>query len=584
MSRANRSPSLRALATLASLTALAAGCGGSASPVDPAPQADAAPPVDTGPPLAQQSCKASATVTIAVPVAEVRAKTPTQVSLMLAEAGNAEGSHPLKVVLLRDGAEVKTLLDAPKAESLTGGGGGGAGALGVVSIPFLASDVGDMIPGSYSVRASLGCPSGIGTSAPGKGEAPLYVLRLGAKSVNVGDGDGARVPLMYHAVNHARHSYYPIDASLPVSALVTAVGEPELDTLDGKARAFGEVWTDLETPPVDATGKVALEGHTLPVSLTVGTRPDLTFTMGKTARGPGGSVVSAGLDAQGVPAIRLVLDAGSTAPTTDVDLVTDGGAVTVRPSLPALTTIGRIDVKIAWHFEVKTAAGEFKPIAGATQEALLRFYGVLGNDQGTAAPNLPWVAVVDEAIKKIAGKTIDPAEARAILVQHIYEEMDLTYDRASGAAAYTNNFGGPDGFATGVFDLTDFLKRGSGNIVNCSDCASILSTYANMIGAKLHYAIIGWNFALNPIIGIGGTKPGAPFDSGRAEFSYHAVTSPDATVTIDDATLALNGATDPAKGTFVRLLVQNVAGADYLKRLSPATPEYVHADQKTTVR
>ncbi|MGZ3473976.1 MAG: hypothetical protein ACXWUG_06380 [Polyangiales bacterium] len=128
--------------------------------------------------------------------------------------------------------------------------------------------------------------------------------------------------------------------------------------------------------------------------------------------------------------------------------------------------------------------------------------------------------------------------------------------------------------------------RAKGNIVNCTDCASILSTYANMVGVKLHYAIIGWNFGLNPIQGIGATSFGSPFDSGRMGFSYHAVTTPDATVTIDDATLALDGDSDPTTAPYTKLLVQDVAGTEYLTRLSTGSvvPEYKYADQITSVR
>ena len=90
-----------------------------------------------------------------------------------------------------------------------------------------------------------------------------------------------------------------------------------------------------------------------------------------------------------------------------------------------------------------------------------------------------------------------------------------------------------------------------------------------MIGAKLNYAIIGSNFKLNPILGIGVVTFGSPFDSGRLSFSYHAVTTADATMTINDATLALDGDSD-------------------LTRLSPTygtgTPVYQYPDQVTHAR
>ena len=185
-----------------------------------------------------------------------------------------------------------------------------------------------------------------------------------------------------------------------------------------------------------------------------------------------------------------------------------------------------------------------------------------------------------------AGAATDAAAARTILVQHVYEEMGLTYDRKSGASHYTRYAGG--GWTNATFSLAEFLNRSRGKVVNCSDCASILSTYANMIGAKLHYAIIGWNFKLNPILGIGAMSFGSPFDSGRLSFSYHAVTTPDEAMTIDDSTLAVDGDSAPATSPYSRKLVQDLTGEDYLTRLSPTfgtgTPIYQYKDELTHAR
>jgi hypothetical protein len=109
-----------------------------------------------------------------------------------------------------------------------------------------------------------------------------------------------------------------------------------------------------------------------------------------------------------------------------------------------------------------------------------------------------------------------------------------------------------------------------------------------MIGAKLNYAIILSNFKLNPIRGIGATAFGSPFDSGRFSFSYHAVTTADSAMTINDATLELDGDTDPKLAPYTELLVQNVSGSEYLTRLSPTTgtgaPVYQYRDQVTHAR
>ena len=254
--------------------------------------------------------------------------------------------------------------------------------------------------------------------------------------------------------------------------------------------------------------------------------------------------------------------------------------ITLRLEKSPVDGVNRYELTLKWSFEAKGDDG-WKPIPGATQEAKIKLYGVLGNEIGTAAPNLPWVEVVDAATAKIAGATKEAAEVRKILVQYVYEEMTLKYDRRSGASAYTSY---PSGYVSARFDLTSFLKRSRGNIVNCTDCASILSSFSNMIGASLHYSIIGFSFSLNPIMGIGATTYGSPFESGRMAFNYHAVTTHDASKTINDATLALDGDSDPTVAPQTKLLVQNISGSDYLKRLSPGVPEYKYADQITTVR
>ena len=59
-------------------------------------------------------------------------------------------------------------------------------------------------------------------------------------------------------------------------------------------------------------------------------------------------------------------------------------------------------------------------------------------------------------------------------------------------------------------------------------------------------------------------------------------------MTIDDATLALDGDSDPQTAPYVELLVQNLTGSDYLTRLSPThgtgAPVYQYPDQVTHAR
>lgn len=533
---------------------------------------DLAAAEDLSAPPVPRVCAPTATIKLPLPVAELSASKPFAFEVTVTDAGGPPGPHPLKVVLEQaDGTPLKTLLDA-------------ASPLGAVAVGFTPAAEKALPTGALRIKAEVGCPMdtmGMSTDAT----ATLYVVRLGATKLFVKNGDGGgRVALMYHALDHRTGNYFPIPESLATSSLAIPMGEAELDEADGTPRRFPDKpWADRETPPVDGTGAVLETGHTLPVSLKLGTRPDLEFVIGKTARGSG-KPQATGLVTSGLPPIRLVVDgiAGS-----DTALVSEGGKATVRLDPTPVPAIDRVDKTIAWHFETPDAAGQYQRITGGEQSVMLRFYGVLGNEQGTMSPDLPWVAVVDEATAKIAGGVTDAAKARALLVQHVYEDSALTYDRKSGASKYTR-YSGSGGWSVGTFSLGEYLKRSRGKVVNCSDCASILSTYANMIGAKLHYAIIGWNFKLNPILGIGAMSFGSPFDSGRLQFSYHAVTTPDATMTVDDATLAVDGDMDPTMAPHTKRLVQELSGSDYLTRLSPTfgtgTPDYTYDDQITHAR
>lgn len=552
------------------------GCG-SAANVDPGSSDDGGPPQDTAP--AVPTCSPSVSFDPkAGNFAELRSVKPLHLPLLLSDSGTTKGTHPLKVVLLLDGKEVKTLFDLPSAESLSKDGK----TLGATSIAFLATSLAAPAPGKYTLRATLSCPNDAPDGKPTTQETTIWIARIGARAVSVGKGDGGKVPLMYHMADHGFKNYYPIPDAAPAASLIKTDGKPELDDDNGVPLFFPDLWTDLDTPQVDKVGAVMDSGSTLPTSLVLGTKPDLIFTMGKTTAGARSTdpPVSAGLDLVGLPTIRMVLD-GTTA-TGDGSIGTDG-TTTFRLTISPVPAIDRVDLKVAWHFESKNAVGDFVAIPGATQSATFRVYGVLGNTQGASSPQLPWVALVDEATHAIGGKATDADGARSILVKHVFKEMGLAYDRRSGASAYTYSTSA-DGFTNDVFALSSFTKRSYGNIVNCSDCGSILSTYANMIGAELHYCIIGWDFSLNPIEGIGSTTFGSPFDSGRFGFRYHAVTSPDKSAHIFDATLAVDGDSDPTDSTYTEQLVQGLTGDDYLHRLSPGTPAWKYVDQTTTVK
>ena len=67
-------------------------------------------------------------------------------------------------------------------------------------------------------------------------------------------------------------------------------------------------------------------------------------------------------------------------------------------------------------------------------------------------------AIVDASTRKVAGTTADPPAIRSMLVQMVYEEMGLRYDRDQGASAYTS-YKSDTSYEGGKFDLAAFMKK-----------------------------------------------------------------------------------------------------------------------------
>ena len=151
------------------------------------------------------------------------------------------------------------------------------------------------------------------------------------------------------------------------------------------------------------------------------------------------------------------------------------------------------------------------------------------------------------------------------LVEWVFYDLGLEYDTRRGASAYASYGGDWD---RGSFNMSGFLERRFGSVINCSDCAGIIGAYANMIGARQSYLIILSNFGLNEIQAIGVPEyTSCPFGPTSCGFSYHAVTTGDGGANIWDATLALDGDYDPGSAPSEALLVQTIESGEYLDRL-----------------
>ena len=128
---------------------------------------------------------------------------------------------------------------------------------------------------------------------------------------------------------------------------------------------------------------------------------------------------------------------------------------------------------------------------------------------------LPWAEVLDYACNWAAGAR-DPDEAAARVTRRMNDlgPAVLMFDLlCKGSAYYTTDT---------KFDCTGFLERlrggiGKGQYVNCTDCATIVSTFANVVGCDLSQSSMVLDFRLNPHrkIGVPGWVSGG--------FTFHTV-------------------------------------------------------------
>jgi hypothetical protein len=210
-----------------------------------------------------------------------------------------------------------------------------------------------------------------------------------------------------------------------------------------------------------------------------------------------------------------------------------------------------------------------------------RIYTVLDVQTGpwTQAPynaantQLPWTDVLDYACHWAAGaSSIDMAAA--LVTQCVYA-------LGPGVISYDCPGGGSSHYSAGTFNCTAFLDRlrggvGNGIYVNCSDCATIVSTFANALGCDLWQSRMGWGFALNQMLGIGSNV--WQTCCGWGSFNYHEVAWEDGCTANDDvfdACLQVDGDSDPTTAPHVALLPQDLRfgnSGDSLYRDRLATP------------
>jgi hypothetical protein len=282
------------------------------------------------------------------------------------------------------------------------------------------------------------------------------------------------------------------------------------------------------------------------------------------------------------PPLGTGLDGVDTAVSVEGWAVLSG--VPVRPGTPVVLqrdeplsdTVGVSQLDLALTF----SAGD--QVLGE-QHLPLKIYRMLAASQfdPVADRYFAWAPVLEEALTDIEGTVADDGLVTDALVSFVYFDLGLTYDTVSGASVYST-YEGFD-FQEPHFLLSDFLVRRFGNVINCSDAATILGAYANMVGVPLDHLILDPSFDLNYILAIGQVDfTSCPFGPGGCGFSYHAVTTLGTERQIWDATLALDGDKDAGSLPSTELLVQQIDGEEYYDRLvRSGSPSYNNQARET---
>ncbi len=437
-------------------------------------------------------------------------------------------------------------------------------------------------PGMVDARAELL----IGTRAVANAATTLAVARVGVRQIQLQAlTRRARQPLLYRAMDGVRFGYYEVEANRPPWRIAPDFAERSsasfLDLADGTPRDLPEIWTDVDSPPLDDTSPDGAErdSYNLPTAWAAGSEMSIVATF-STEAANGATFVEDNVE------LRVVPPEGTNA---DGSLeVTNAGTVTLVTNGSLVPNVGRYDVALDWRFEARLEGGEWMELPGSVTTTH-RFYGTAAAPRFDYSDSLhvPWVDVVDQVAQWVDGETSDPDEVGSMIVEGVYFELGLRYDRERGASFYTSYPGRT--WEGANFDLTRFQERVNGDVINCSDAASIVSTYANMVGLDFRYHILQHRtergFDLNYLRAIGGAEFAfAPFTSGRNAFSYHAVTGP-ADGDFFDATLALDGDDDPSSAPHELWLVQEIPPMDYLNALSPEGSQIgVRVDEQVRIR
>jgi hypothetical protein len=192
---------------------------------------------------------------------------------------------------------------------------------------------------------------------------------------------------------------------------------------------------------------------------------------------------------------------------------------------------------------------------------------------GQANTQLPWTAVLEHACRwASSAETLDEAAARI---------TEAVFALGPDVIEYGCAVLGSTQYALPYFQCMAFLDRlsggfGRGRYVNCTDCATIVSTFANILGCELWQSTMQGNapFALNETLAVGTSSWRTACD--WRVFRYHEVawkfpcTADEA---IFDACLLVDSDPDPTRPPHSGVLPINMrfgrpGDGDYRDRLA----------------
>ena len=177
----------------------------------------------------------------------------------------------------------------------------------------------------------------------------------------------------------------------------------------------------------------------------------------------------------------------------------------------------------------------------------------------------PWVAALDLVARWSNGAATSRSGVLSAAVRGV-NQSGLRYDVNTGAPAYTwgSQLQSPS------VDLSAFLDGfANGRIVNCLDCAGLVSKLAAQAGADSNVVIIGWGFRLYWLRGIGYSSYTNSLFGGSHAFSYHAFASGDGASTVHDACLSVDDDSRPWSAPHREGLPLGMDYDHYRDQLSP---------------